>query len=192
MGMGAGFTMLNNLAQIVEALGGDRQAQGVYVLLFTTVNTLGRMIGGYLPEKLLHARGTPRYQNDNLSTLTCMAQLRWSILWYSGSQGYGASSMIRSQTRRQFCIGAACRTIFAPVASAMTCVVALLSAFTNLRWLLGCAMAFGFVFGWHWSLMPVCASKRVLSARLVLLSSGHTGVAMLLDFCKSLTLVSHI
>lgn len=70
----------------------------------------------------------------------------------------------------------------------MTCVVALLSAFTNLRWLLGCAMAFGFVFGWHWSLMPVCASKRVLSARLVLPSSGHTGVAMLLDFCKSLTL----
>ena len=75
MGMGAGFTMLNNLAQIVEALGGDRQAQGVYVLLFTTVNTLGRMIGGYLPEKLLHARGTPRYQNDGLSTLTCMTQL---------------------------------------------------------------------------------------------------------------------
>ena len=75
VGMGAGFTMLNNLAQIVEALGGDRQAQGVYVLLFTTVNTLGRMIGGYLPEKLLHAQGTPRYQNDSLSTLTCMTQL---------------------------------------------------------------------------------------------------------------------
>ena len=50
---------------------------------------------------------------------------------------------------------ALCRTIFAPVASAMTCLVAVLSAFTNLRWLLGCAMAFGFVFGWHWSLMPV-------------------------------------
>ncbi|CAK0743532.1 hypothetical protein CVIRNUC_001477 [Coccomyxa viridis] len=110
VGMGAGFTMLNNLAQIVEALGGDRQAQGVYVLLFTTVNTLGRMTGGYLPEKLLHARGTPR-------------------------------------------------TIFAPVASAMTCVVALLSAFTNLRWLLGCAITFGFVFGWHWSLMPVLTSE---------------------------------
>ena len=53
---------------------------------------------------------------------------------------------------------ALCRTIFAPVASAMTCVVAMLSAFTNLRWLLGCAMAFGFVFGWHWSLMPVIRS----------------------------------
>ena len=75
VGMGAGFTMLNNLAQIVEALGGDRQAQGVYVLLFTTVNTLGRMAGGYLPERLLHARGTPRYHNDELSMSTRMAQL---------------------------------------------------------------------------------------------------------------------
>ena len=73
------------------------------------------------------------------------------------------------------------------MASAMTCVVALLSAFTNLRWLLGCAMAFGFVFGWHWSLMPVCASVRVLSVRLELLSSGHTVIALLLDFCKLLT-----
>ena len=61
VGMGAGFTMLNNLAQIVESLGGDKQAQGVYVLLFTTVNTIGRMTAGYLPERLLHARGTPRW-----------------------------------------------------------------------------------------------------------------------------------
>lgn len=60
VGMGAGFTMLNNLAQIVESLGGDKQAQGVYVLLFTTVNTIGRMVAGFLPEKLLHTRGTPR------------------------------------------------------------------------------------------------------------------------------------
>jgi hypothetical protein len=48
-----------------------------------------------------------------------------------------------------------CRTIFAVVASLMTCVAALLSAFTSLRWLLACAMMLGFVFGWHWSLMPV-------------------------------------
>ena len=75
VGMGAGFTMLNNLAQIVEALGGGRQAQGVYVLLFTTINTLGRMTGGSLPEKLLHTRGTPRYRKDRLSMSTCMAQL---------------------------------------------------------------------------------------------------------------------
>ena len=61
VGMGAGFTMLNNLSQMVEALGGGKQAQGVYVLLFTTVNTVGRMAAGYIPEQLLHARGTPRW-----------------------------------------------------------------------------------------------------------------------------------
>lgn len=61
VGMGAGFTMLNNLGQMVEALGGRREGQGIYVLLFTTLNTVGRMVGGYVPEKLLHARGTPRY-----------------------------------------------------------------------------------------------------------------------------------
>lgn len=60
VGMGAGFTMLNNLGQFVEALGGGPQQSGLYVLLFTTVNTIGRMVGGYVPEKLLHLRGTPR------------------------------------------------------------------------------------------------------------------------------------
>ena len=65
-----------------------------------------------------------------------------------GDQAWMVHSMLSPQS-------ILCRTIFAPVASAMTCVVAVLSAFTNLRWLLGCAMAFGFVFGWHWSLMPV-------------------------------------
>ncbi len=52
--------MLNNLGQMVEALGGRREGQGIYVLLFTTLNTVGRMVGGYVPERLLHARGTPR------------------------------------------------------------------------------------------------------------------------------------
>jgi hypothetical protein len=61
VGMGFGFTMLNNLGQFVEALGGGARQQGLYVLLFTTLNTVGRMVGGYVPERLLHARGTPRY-----------------------------------------------------------------------------------------------------------------------------------
>ena len=30
------------------------------MLLFTTLNTVGRMVGGYLPEVLLHRYGTPR------------------------------------------------------------------------------------------------------------------------------------
>jgi len=46
----------------------------------------------------------------------------------------------------------------------MTCVVAGLTAFTNLQWLPGCAMAFGFVFGWHWSLMPVSPTYHLAAA----------------------------
>ena len=37
-----------------------REGQGVYVLLFTTLNTVGRMVGGCVPEILLHRYGTPR------------------------------------------------------------------------------------------------------------------------------------
>lgn len=69
VGMGAGFTMLNNLGQMVEALGGRREGQGIYVLLFTTLNTVGRMVGGYVPEKLLHARGTPRFVQSTAQRL---------------------------------------------------------------------------------------------------------------------------
>jgi len=71
VGMGAGFTMLNNLGQLVESLGGGREGQGIYVLLFTTLNTVGRMVGGYGPEKLLHARGTPRCVPMRQTALPC-------------------------------------------------------------------------------------------------------------------------
>lgn len=40
--------------------GAGREGQGTYVLLFTTLNTVGRMVGGVFPEKLLHQYGTPR------------------------------------------------------------------------------------------------------------------------------------
>ena len=33
----------------------------MYVLLFTTLNTVGRMVGGCVPEVLLHRYGTPRW-----------------------------------------------------------------------------------------------------------------------------------
>lgn len=70
--MGAGFTMLNNLSQIVEALGGGKQAQGVCILLFTTLNTIGRMAAGFLPEKLLHIRGTPRCGSHSTASFKSM------------------------------------------------------------------------------------------------------------------------
>ena len=47
------------------------------------------------------------------------------------------------------------RTVFAVVASLMVCAAALATAASGLRLLLPCAMFGGFVFGWHWSLMPV-------------------------------------
>lgn len=60
MGIGAGFTFLNNLGQHVEALGGREGGQEVYVLLFATFNCLGRMMCGFGSEWLLHKYGVPR------------------------------------------------------------------------------------------------------------------------------------
>lgn len=77
------------------------------------------------------------------------------LLWLSTlPKGLSCNDGVMSGVGVHFVLGL-CRTIFAVVASLMTCVAALLSAFTSLRWLLACAMMLGFVFGWHWSLMPV-------------------------------------
>ncbi|KAL4452086.1 hypothetical protein ABPG75_007748 [Micractinium tetrahymenae] len=59
--MGSGLTLLNNLAQVVKALSGaPKEDTPVLVSLFSVCNCAGRMALGYLPERLLHARGTPR------------------------------------------------------------------------------------------------------------------------------------
>lgn len=59
--MGSGLTLLNNLAQVVKALSGvPHEDTPVLVSLFSVANCAGRMALGYLPEKLLHSRGTPR------------------------------------------------------------------------------------------------------------------------------------
>ena len=76
----------------------------------------------------------------------------------------------------------ACRTVFALVASVMLCLGSLATAFTSLRLLLACAMFGGFVFGWHWSLMPVQLSippalllLLTCSVLLRLTNSAHAG-----------------
>ena len=46
--------------QHVEALEAKPGAQDVYVLLFTTFNCLGRMLGGFGSEWLLHKYACPR------------------------------------------------------------------------------------------------------------------------------------
>ena len=61
------------------------------------------------------------------------------------------------EVERTCCGHAVRRTVFALVASVMLCLGSLATAFTSLRLLLACAMFGGFVFGWHWSLMPVRA-----------------------------------
>ena len=48
------------------------------------------------------------------------------------------------------------------MASVMLCLGSLATAFTSLRLLLACAMFGGFVFGWHWSLMPVRCTAHTL------------------------------
>ncbi|KAL4437504.1 hypothetical protein ABPG77_003485 [Micractinium sp. CCAP 211/92] len=59
--MGSGLTLLNNLAQVVKALSGvPHEDTPVLVSLFSVANCAGRMALGYLPERLLHSRGTPR------------------------------------------------------------------------------------------------------------------------------------
>ena len=54
------------------------------MLLFTTLNTVGRMVGGYMPERLLHRYGTPRWEAkhtlenlpvENNDTLVIMAAI---------------------------------------------------------------------------------------------------------------------
>lgn len=59
----AGLALLNNLAQLVKALAGGGSASEVtpvLVSLFSVANCGGRMALGFFPERLLHARGTPR------------------------------------------------------------------------------------------------------------------------------------
>ncbi|KAK9836313.1 hypothetical protein WJX81_004629 [Elliptochloris bilobata] len=59
IGMGSGLVLLNNLGQLVAALGGT-QGPAVYVSLFSIMNCAGRIAFGYIPERMLHERGTPR------------------------------------------------------------------------------------------------------------------------------------
>lgn len=60
IGMGTGLAFLNNLGQLVIALGGQGNSQAVFVSLFSVSSCAGRLLLGYIPERLLHARGTPR------------------------------------------------------------------------------------------------------------------------------------
>ena len=60
VGTGAALAFLNNLGQMVLALGGPPGGQTVFLSLFSVASAGGRLALGYWPERRLHAVGTPR------------------------------------------------------------------------------------------------------------------------------------
>eukprot|EP00243_Klebsormidium_subtile_P011987 TRINITY_DN706_c0_g1_i2.p1 TRINITY_DN706_c0_g1~~TRINITY_DN706_c0_g1_i2.p1 ORF type:complete len:601 (+),score=104.52 TRINITY_DN706_c0_g1_i2:271-2073(+) len=70
---GAGLTVINNLAQIVTALGGA--APFACLSLISVANCLGRLAAGCWSEELLHKYGVPRpYFLVAASSTMCLAQ----------------------------------------------------------------------------------------------------------------------
>lgn len=76
IGMGAGLTFLNNTARIVLALEGDTSL-GSLIGIFAVCNAAGRMLLGWLPERVLHSAGIPRpfflIAASLLTSLACAA-----------------------------------------------------------------------------------------------------------------------
>eukprot|EP00873_Tetraselmis_striata_P006611 jgi/Tetstr1/426875/TSEL_017089.t1 len=60
VGMGSGLVLNNNLAQVVQALGGAKDGQGIHVSLFAVANCFGRLLAGYLPQYALNNAGIVR------------------------------------------------------------------------------------------------------------------------------------
>ena len=49
-----------NAGQIVQSLGGAADGHDAFVSLFSVMNAVGRLTFGFLPERCMHAFGTPR------------------------------------------------------------------------------------------------------------------------------------
>lgn len=60
VGMGSGLVLNNNIAQIVQALGGPADGQDVFVSLYSVGNCVGRLLGGVGSQWLLQRHGVPR------------------------------------------------------------------------------------------------------------------------------------
>ena len=61
-------------AQMVEALGGRGSEHALSVLLFTSANTVGRMVAGSVTERLLHRYGVPRCASSTAALPCSRAQ----------------------------------------------------------------------------------------------------------------------
>lgn len=60
IGMGSCLAFLNNIARLVMSVGGLPNGTASILSIFSVSNAGGRMLFGWLPEKMLHAKGTPR------------------------------------------------------------------------------------------------------------------------------------
>lgn len=63
MHLGDGRGYAYTAGQIVASLGGEPDGQDVFISLFSITNALSRLAFGYLPERLLHINGTPRWMS---------------------------------------------------------------------------------------------------------------------------------
>ena len=93
VGTGVCLAFLNNLGQLVIALGGEPNGQVVFVSLFSVANAGGRLLFGYLPEHYLHAAGTPRTLWLAGVALT-MAATAWGLAHASLAQCYVCSILM--------------------------------------------------------------------------------------------------
>lgn len=57
---GCGLMLLNNLTQVIVALGGSKDSAGVYTSMYSVFNCCGRLLVGYASERALHAWGVGR------------------------------------------------------------------------------------------------------------------------------------
>jgi MFS family permease len=97
IGMGSCLAFLNNIARLVMSVGGLPNGTTSMLSIFSVSNAGGRMLFGWLPEKMLHAKGTPRpvfLVIASLLTLICCAGTAYFVqprLLHPLAAGFGVS-----------------------------------------------------------------------------------------------------
>ncbi|CAL5227480.1 g10457 [Coccomyxa viridis] len=87
---GCGLTLLNNLAQMVEALQGAGSTS-VFVSVFSITNCLGRLCAGFLPDRMLRTQDMPRTVSlvvlAVLTLTACFLNAFAQIEWFATAAG---------------------------------------------------------------------------------------------------------
>lgn len=133
----------NNLAQVVQALGGAKDGQGIHVSLFAVANCFGRLLAGYLPQYALNNAGIVR---------------PWFLallgLMTSGSALFNAFASLRFMIIGTILTG---ETHTAAESSAVL-MVGPYGVHDSL-WLTPAAPPTGISFGCHWTLLATLTSE---------------------------------